>query len=117
MQMLIRTLRPAARVAVLLLLTAAAARAEQIRVMTSGALSAALRELTPVFEKASGDTLIIVSGGSVAGAPDSIPDRLARGERADVLIMAGSGIDALVKAGRAVAGSRVDVARSSIGIA
>ncbi len=85
--------------------------------MTSGALSAALRELTPVFERASGSTLVIVSGGSVAGAPDSIPDRLQRGERADVLILAGAGIDDLIKAGRAAAGSRVDLARSSIGIA
>lgn len=85
--------------------------------MTSGALSAALRELTPVFERASGSTLVIVSGGSVAGAPDSIPDRLQRGERADVLILADAGIDDLIKAGQAAAGSRVDLARSSIGIA
>ncbi len=85
--------------------------------MTSGALSAALKELTPIFERASGDTLIIVSGGSVAGPPDSIPDRLQRGERTDVVIMAGSGIDELIKAGRLVAGSRADLARSSIGIA
>src|SRR4051812_16448786 len=106
----------AARVATLVLL-AATAQAAEIRVMTSGALSAAVRELTPAFERVSGDTLIVVSGGSVAGAPDSIPDRLARGERADVLIMAGAGIDDLIKAGRAVAGSRVDLARSSIGIA
>src|SRR4051794_28230947 len=112
----LQTVRSAARIAILVLL-AATAQAAEIRVMTSGALSAALRELTPAFEKASGDTLIVVSGGSVAGAPDSIPDRLARGERADVLIMAGSGIDDLVKAGRAVAGSRVDLARSSIGVA
>src|SRR4051812_34215605 len=112
MQTLIRAFRPAVRSVVLLLLTAAAAQAVEIRVMTSGALSAALRELTPAFERASGDTLIVVSGGSVAGAPDSIPDRLARGERADVLILAGAGIDDLIKVGRAVAGSRVDLARS-----
>ena len=100
-----------------LALTAAGARADEIKVMTSGAMSAALKELTPAFERASGSTLIIVSGGSVAGAPDSIPDRLQRGERADVLIMAAGGIDDLIKAGRAAAGSRVDLARSSIGIA
>ena len=57
--------------------------------MSSGALAAALKELTPAFERASGSTLIVVSGGSVAGAPDSIPDRLRRGERADVLIGGG----------------------------
>jgi len=110
-------LRSTARVLVLLLLTAAAAQADDIKVMTSGAMSAALRELTPAFERASGSTLVVVSGGSVAGVADSIPDRLAHGERADVVIMAAGGIDELVKAGRLVAGSRADLARSSIGIA
>jgi molybdate transport system substrate-binding protein len=102
---------------VLVLLIAVAAQAADIRVMTSNALGAALRELTPMFERASGDTLVIVSGGSVAGAPDSIPDRLARGEQADVVIMAGTGIDDLIKTGRLVSGSRADLARSSIGVA
>ena len=85
--------------------------------MSSGAMSTALKELTPAFERASGLMLVVVSGGSVAGAPDSIPDRLQRGERADVVIVAATGIDDLIKAGRLVAGSRVDLARSSIGVA
>jgi molybdate transport system substrate-binding protein len=113
----LRILRSVARVAVLVLLVSVAAQADEIKVMTSGAMSAALTELTPAFARASGSTLIVVSGGSVAGAADSIPDRLARGERADVVIMAAGGIDDLAKAGRVVTGSRVDLARSSIGIA
>jgi molybdate transport system substrate-binding protein len=117
MRKLWSTARAAGRVSVFVLLAAVAAQAQEIKVMTSGALSAALGELAPAFERASGSTLTIVSGGSVAGARDSIPDRLQRGERADVLIMAAAGIDDLAKAGRAVAGSRVDLARSSIGIA
>jgi molybdate transport system substrate-binding protein len=117
MRRFLTTIRSAGRVGLFILLAAVAVQAEEIRVMTSGALSAALRDLTPAFERASGSTLIVVSGGSVAGAPDSIPDRLQRGERADVLIMAAAGIDDLTKAGRVVAGSRVDLARSSIGIA
>ena len=117
MNLLMRGLRSVALVGVVILLTAFGVQADEIKVMTSGAMSAALRELTPAFERASGHTLIVVSGGSVAGAPDSIPDRLQRGERADVIIMAAGGIDELVKAGRIVSGSRVDLARSSIGIA
>jgi molybdate transport system substrate-binding protein len=117
MHRLLPALRSAARVGVFLILAVVAVQADQITVMSSGALSAALRELAPAFERASGSTLTIVSGGSVAGATDSIPDRLQRGERADVLIMAAAGIDDLTKAGRVVAGSRVDLARSSIGIA
>jgi molybdate transport system substrate-binding protein len=111
------TLHSVGRVGLFVLLAAVAVQAEEIRVMTSGALSAALKDLVPAFERASGSTLLIVSGGSVAGATDSIPDRLQRGERVDVLIMAAAGIDDLTKAGRVVAGSRVDLARSSIGIA
>jgi molybdate transport system substrate-binding protein len=117
MNLLVRGLRSVARVGAVIVLAASGVQAEEIKVMTSGALSAALRELAPSFERASGSTLIIVSGGSVGGVPDSIPDRLQRGERADVVIMAAGGIDDLIKAGRVVAGSRVDLARSSIGIA
>ena len=106
-----------ARVLLLLLLSAAAAQGQAVTVMTSGAFSAALKELAPAFERASGATLVIVSGGSLAGVAGSIPDRLQGGERADVVIMASGGIDDLIKAGRAVAGTRVDLARSSIGIA
>jgi molybdate transport system substrate-binding protein len=117
MHRLLSNARSIARVAVLVLLTAVAVHADGITVMSSGAMSAALRELMPAFERASGSTLTVVSGGSVAGAADSIPDRLQRGERADVVIMAAAGIDDLAKAGHLVAGSRVDLARSSIGLA
>jgi molybdate transport system substrate-binding protein len=110
-------LRSVARVGTMVCLAAVGVQAEPITVMTSGALSAALRELAPAFERASGATLIVVSGGSVAGAPDAIPDRLQRGERADVLLMASASIADLTKAGRVVSGSRVDLARSSIGLA
>jgi molybdate transport system substrate-binding protein len=112
-----RALRSAAYVGIVVLLAAAAVHADGITVMSSGALSAALRELVPSFERSSGSALTIVSGGSVGGTPDSIPDRLQRGERADVVIMAAASIDELAKAGRVVAGGRVDLARSSIGIA
>ena len=117
MNMIMSGLRSLALAVVALVLAAAGVQADEIRVMTSGAMSTALKELTPAFERASGSTLVVVSGGSVAGAPDSIPDRLQRGERADVLIMAAGGIDDLIKAGRVATGSRVDLARSSIGIA
>jgi molybdate transport system substrate-binding protein len=117
MRKFLTTLRSAGRVGLFVLLAAVAVQAEEIHVMSSGAVAAALKELTPAFERASGSTLIVVSGGSVAGAPDSIPDRLRGGERADVVIMAAAGIDDLTKAGHIVDGSRVDLARSSIGLA
>ncbi len=56
-------------------------------------------------------------GSSVAGAPTSIPARLAAGEPVDLVIMAGAGLDRLIGEGKIAAGSRVDLARSGIGVA
>jgi molybdate transport system substrate-binding protein len=110
----------AARVAGVLVVALAAAVGAQSRnvtLMTSGALAAPLQKLIPVYERSAGAVLSVVSGGSVGAAPDSIPSRLQRGERADVLIMAAASIDDMIKAGKVVAGSRVDLARSRVGLA
>src|SRR6202030_2751902 len=48
---------------------------------------------------------------------NAIPMRLERGEPADVLILVGYALDDLIKQGKAVAGSRVDLVNSKIGIA
>ena len=56
-------------------------------------------------------------GASMGNAPDAIPSRLARGEPADVLIMAAPALDRMIAEGKAVAGSRVDLARSAIAMA
>lgn len=100
-----------------LVLAVAAAFAAEIRVMSSGGFTAAYRELIPVFEKETGHTLNSSYGASTGDAPDAIPQRLARGEPADVLILAASGLESLVRQGRAVEGSRVDLAESRIGFA
>jgi molybdate transport system substrate-binding protein len=56
-------------------------------------------------------------GASMGSAPDSIPSRLQRGEPVDVVIMADTALDDLIQQGKVVAGSRVDLVRSSIGVA
>jgi molybdate transport system substrate-binding protein len=98
------------------LLLAGAAGAAEIRVMTSGGFTAAYRELGPQFERATGHTLHTAQGASMGNAPDAIPQRLARGEPADVLILAGGALDRLIREGKAVEGSRVDLAESRIGL-
>jgi molybdate transport system substrate-binding protein len=100
-----------------LLVFACGAEAQEIRVMTSGAFTAALTELTPVFERESGATITAVYGGSMGSAPSAIPNRLARGEAADVVIMAAGSLDELIAAGRVSPGTRVDLVRSLIGMA
>lgn len=99
------------------LLAVGAARAGEIKVMNSGGFAAAYQSLAPAFERATGNKLETAWGPSMGTAPDAIPVRLQRGEPADVLIMVGSALDDLIKQGKAVAGSRVDLARSRIGMA
>src|SRR5262245_1953063 len=93
------------------------AQAQEIRVMTSGAFTAALTELTPAFQRGSGATIVPIYGGSMGSAPTTIPNRLARGEAADVVILAAASLDELAAKAFVVPGSRVDLVRSAIGMA
>lgn len=99
-----------------LLLLASAAFAEDIRVITSGAFTAPYLEVVPQFERATSNKVMTAFGASMGSTPNSIPSRLERGEAADVVIMAGPALDNLIKRGKVVAGSRVDLVRSSIGM-
>src|SRR6267143_5096498 len=109
--------RAIALVAAGLFLFAGATRAAEVKVMISGGFFAAYRILAPEFQSATGHTVATASGPSMGNTPEAIPNRLKRGEPADVLIMVGSALDDLVKEGKVVSGSRVDLARSKIGMA
>ena len=98
-----------------LLVALHAARAAEVRVISSGGLSAAFRELAPQFERATGNKLVVGWGPSMGTTENAIPVRLQRGEAIDVVIMVGSALGDLVKRGKIVADSRVDLARSEIG--
>ena len=93
------------------------AAAEQIHVMNSGGFTAAYQAIGPAYERETGDQLISAYGPSMGETPEAIPNRLMRGEPADVLIMARAALDALVKKGIVVSGSEVDLVRSRIGLA
>jgi len=98
------------------LVATVAAEASEVKVMISGGLTAAYRELVPQFERATGNTVITVYGPSMGTTENAIPVRLARGETADVLIMVGDALDAMIEQGRADAANRVDLVRSPIGM-
>jgi molybdate transport system substrate-binding protein len=85
--------------------------------MNSGGFAAPYRALAPEFEHMTGHNLVIAWGPSMGNTPDAIPIRLQRGEAVDVLIMVGTALDELIKQGKVVAESRVDLARSYIGMA
>jgi molybdate transport system substrate-binding protein len=99
------------------MLLANAAGAAEVRVMISGGLTAAYKALVPEFERTTGNTVITAYGPSMGTTVNAIPVRLARGEPADVLIMVGYALGDLVKQGKVVAGSNVDLVASAIGIA
>ena len=105
-----------ATIAALFLAACASVPPTEIRVMTSGGFTAAYRELTPEFERQTGHRVATAYGASQGGAPDSIPSRLARGEPVDVVILAAPALEALVKDGRVVPGSRVDLVHSNMGM-
>lgn len=92
------------------------AQAEQLKVMTSGGFTAAYKLLGPQYTEQSGDTLDTLLGPSMGKAPEAIPNRLARGEHADVVIMVGYALDDLIKQGKVDKASRVELADSRIGL-
>jgi molybdate transport system substrate-binding protein len=94
-----------------------AAQAAEIRVMISGGLSAAYNALVPEFEHASGHKVSTAYGPSMGTTQNAIPVRLERGEPADVLILVGYALGELMKQGKVVPGSRVDLVNSKIGVA
>jgi molybdate transport system substrate-binding protein len=96
---------------------AGTAGADEIRVMTSGAFTAPYLQLIPEFERTNHIQIVTAYGASMGNAPDSIPRRIERGEPVDVVILAAGALDELIKQGKVVTGSRVDLVRSSIGMA
>ena len=106
-----------AALAVVALLLSAAAFADEVRVITSGAFTPACLQLVPEFERTTHHKIVTTFGASMGSGPNTIPSRLQRGEPADVVILAASALDELIKQGKVVAGSRVDLVRSRIGMA
>jgi molybdate transport system substrate-binding protein len=87
------------------------AEAADIKVLSTQATEQAYRELVPQFEKATGHKVITVFTGTL-----DADKRLAAGESYDLLIMSGPSIDEHIKGGKVAPGSRVDLARSGVGI-
>jgi molybdate transport system substrate-binding protein len=93
-----------------------AASAADVQVMISSGFHGVYSELAPAFERASGHHLVTIRGPSMGDSPEAIPARLARGEAADVVILDGGAADELGKQGMVRSDSKVDLARSLIGM-
>lgn len=88
----------------------------EIRVMTSGAFTAAYLELIPRLELLTQRKLVTVTT-SIGTGENSIPNRLRRGEPVDVVIVADAVLAGFIKEGLIVAESRTALAHSAIGMA
>jgi molybdate transport system substrate-binding protein len=108
--------RWSARLGVAALLISGSVSAEELHVMISAGFYGVYEELGPAFERASGHRLITMRGPSMGDSRVAFPTRLARGETADVVILDGGAADELAKRGFVRAGSKVDLARSQIGM-
>jgi molybdate transport system substrate-binding protein len=109
--------RIAALIATCALLTFAAGRPAEIKVVTSGAFTAAYLELVPEYEHATHNKLLTEFGPSMGTTHNAIPVRLERGEAIDVVIMAAPALDDLIKQGKVRADSRVELVQSKMGMA
>ena len=95
-----------------MLASAAPLRAAEIKMIASNAVKEAYLQLVPQFEKASGHHVTVDWVGT-----DDVVRRIGGGEVADIVIAPSFTVDALIKQGRLAQGSRVDVAKSIIGVA
>ena len=100
----------AAVASLLLALSPCAARAADIKVLSTGNMQTILAALTPDFQEATGHKLVIEYG--------STPKIKARVEQegADLTINERYVLDDLLKAGRVQAGTLIDIARSPLGL-
>ncbi|MGG5288634.1 substrate-binding domain-containing protein [Pseudomonas shirazensis] len=110
--------------AALLLATFACSAAEAVpgdantlTVLSSGGIMGAIREVAPAYQKKFGVKLNVLAAPSMGDTPQAIPNRLAKGEDADVVLMVGSALDTLVADGQADKASRVDLGKSFIAMA
>jgi molybdate transport system substrate-binding protein len=83
-----------------------------MHILCTNGVKSVMLELVPVFERAR-NTKIAVTWGST----NALLKDLKGGAGGDVAVLTAEAIDELIEQGKAVAGSRVDLARSRIGVA
>jgi molybdate transport system substrate-binding protein len=93
-------------------LSAASAGAAELKVLCSGAMRAVLQQLAPVFEKSSGNELVIEYATAA-----KVEAEVAAGEAIDVAILTKPRADKLVRGAKLIVGTATVLARVPIGLA
>jgi molybdate transport system substrate-binding protein len=83
-----------------------------VKVLSTTAMKTVFDELTPQFERATGNRLVVSLGPSL-----QLEKRLGEGEAADMAIVSAAGAKDLIAGAKIVAASVVDIAGSSLGVA
>ena len=83
-----------------------------IKVMCTQALKGTMAKLVPMYERETGDKLLITYGATAQLLP-----AINRGEPVDVIIVVKPTLGELAKSGKVVVSSQIDIARSGVGIA
>jgi molybdate transport system substrate-binding protein len=97
---------------VLLLAQGVAARGAEIRIIAGAAFAPALSELSPQFERTTGDKLIVEYG--ITG---TLKRQMEGGEAFDLAIIPEGLIDDAVKQGKIATGTRHEIARVGMAVA
>lgn len=87
-------------------------KVDSIRMLSSMATRELLSELARRFAEQHGQVVALESAGGV-----DVATRVQAGEAVDIVVLAAAAIDKLVAAGHLLGDSRVDIARSGIGMA
>ena len=95
-----------------LLVAASTAQAAELRVLSGNGARAAVRELCTQFERATGNTIRLHFEVNA-----DLKKKIEAGEAFDVAVLNPPVIDALIKEGKLVANSRMDIGRSGLGVA
>ncbi|MHA3891048.1 substrate-binding domain-containing protein [Acinetobacter sp. GXMZU3951] len=91
--------------------------ADTLEVISSGGFYSSMEKLIPIFEQQTGHTIHLSSGSSMGASPTAIPNRLDRGERFDVVVLAAPELSKLAEKGYVEPASQRDLVKSSIGMA
>jgi len=86
--------------------------AVEIRLLGAGAIKETFLEIAPQFESATGNRVAATWTGSA-----DIRKRVGAGERFDLVIVGAPDVDAFIRDGKMLPGSRLDIARSGVGMA
>lgn len=98
--------------AAFMLLQVSSVHANDITVIASTGMSTLFKQMIPAFERSSGHKVLISYDTS-----NIILGRINAGETGDMVVLTSPVIDSLTKQGKLVAGSRVDLAKSDVGVA